>query len=68
MKEALDLLEPMTMDGKNFVRQGALIAQAMICIQQSEARNPLVWNMSMDESGGNVSEKLGRLRLWEVGR
>jgi hypothetical protein len=42
MKEALDLLEPMTTDGKNFVRQGALVAQAMICIQQSEAKNPLV--------------------------
>ena len=40
MQEALDLLEPMTTDSTDFVRQGALIAIAMVMVQQSEAQNP----------------------------
>ena len=35
-KEALALLEPMTNDPINFVRQGALISSALILIQQTE--------------------------------
>lgn len=35
-KEALALLEPMTNDPINFVRQGALIASSLILIQQTE--------------------------------
>nr|XP_012137027.1 PREDICTED: 26S proteasome non-ATPase regulatory subunit 1-like [Megachile rotundata] len=37
LKEAIALLDPMTNDPVNFVRQGALIASAMILIQQTEA-------------------------------
>jgi 26S proteasome regulatory subunit N2 len=37
LKEAIGLLDPMTNDPVNFVRQGALIASAMILIQQTEA-------------------------------
>lgn len=40
LKEALALLEPMTNDPVSFVRQGALIASAMILIQQTEALCP----------------------------
>ncbi|KAJ8892178.1 hypothetical protein PR048_004758 [Dryococelus australis] len=36
LKEAIGLLDPMTNDPVNFVRQGALIASAMILIQQTE--------------------------------
>ncbi|XP_018493833.1 26S proteasome non-ATPase regulatory subunit 1 [Galendromus occidentalis] len=39
-KEALALLEPMTNDPVNFVRQGALVATALVLLQQSEAVCP----------------------------
>ncbi|KAI6827202.1 26S proteasome regulatory complex, non-ATPase subcomplex, Rpn2/Psmd1 subunit [Hortaea werneckii] len=42
LDEAIDLLEPMTKDSVDFVRQGALIALAMIMVQQNEAMNPKV--------------------------
>ncbi|XP_019870758.1 26S proteasome non-ATPase regulatory subunit 1-like [Aethina tumida] len=43
LREAIALLEPMVMfDPVNFVRQGALIASAMILIQQTEATCPKV--------------------------
>ncbi|SPQ24575.1 96e17b70-f200-44bf-84dd-fbd187132eea [Thermothielavioides terrestris] len=42
LDEAIDLLEPMMKDPTDFVRQGALIALAMIMIQQTEAMNPKV--------------------------
>lgn len=38
-KEAIALLEPMTNDPINFVRQGALVASALILIQQTEGLN-----------------------------
>lgn len=41
-EEAIDLLEPMLKDPTDFVRQGALIALAMILIQQNDALNPKV--------------------------
>lgn len=41
-KEAINLLEPMTNDPVNYVRQGALIASAMIMIQQTEVICPKV--------------------------
>ncbi|SJX65388.1 probable RPN2-26S proteasome regulatory subunit [Sporisorium reilianum f. sp. reilianum] len=44
LNEAVDLLEPMTKDPVDFVRQGACIALAMIFIQQNEALNPRVNN------------------------
>lgn len=42
LQEALSLLEPMTNDPVNYVRQGALIASALILIQQTEATCPKV--------------------------
>ncbi|KAI9674873.1 MAG: proteasome regulatory particle base subunit [Trizodia sp. TS-e1964] len=42
LDEAIDLLEPMLKDPTDFVRQGALIALALILIQQNEAMNPKV--------------------------
>lgn len=36
LKEAISLLEPMTNDPVNYVRQGALIASALVLIQQNE--------------------------------
>ncbi|TYJ57313.1 hypothetical protein B9479_002046 [Cryptococcus floricola] len=40
LESAIDLLEPMTKDPVDFVRQGAYISLAMILIQQSEAASP----------------------------
>ncbi|KAF9888796.1 proteasome regulatory particle base subunit [Aspergillus nanangensis] len=42
LDEAIDLLEPMLKDSTDFVRQGALIALAMVLAQQNEAMNPRV--------------------------
>uniref|UniRef100_A0A8C5QQF6 26S proteasome non-ATPase regulatory subunit 1 n=1 Tax=Leptobrachium leishanense TaxID=445787 RepID=A0A8C5QQF6_9ANUR len=39
-KEAINLLEPMTNDPVNYVRQGALISSALIMIQQTEITCP----------------------------
>uniref|UniRef100_A0A673M0X8 26S proteasome non-ATPase regulatory subunit 1 n=1 Tax=Sinocyclocheilus rhinocerous TaxID=307959 RepID=A0A673M0X8_9TELE len=44
-KEAINLLEPMTNDPVNYVRQGALIASALIMIQQTEVTCPKVKGM-----------------------
>lgn len=41
-QEAIGLLDPMTNDPVNFVRQGALIASAMILVQQTEVTCPKV--------------------------
>lgn len=41
-KEAVSLLEPMLNDPVNFVRQGALVASALVLIQQTEILNPKV--------------------------
>ena len=41
-QEAINLLEPMTNDPVNYVRQGALISSALIMIQQSEVTCPKV--------------------------
>lgn len=38
--EAIEMLEPMTKDAVDYVRQGALIALAMILVQHSEAQTP----------------------------
>jgi hypothetical protein len=36
LKEAIALLEPLTIDAVDYVRQGALIAMAMVLVQQTE--------------------------------
>lgn len=38
MKDAVSLLEPMLSDPVDFVRQGAVIAMALVLIQQPESR------------------------------
>jgi len=40
VQAAVDLLEPMTNDPVDFVRQGALIALAMVLVQTSKAQEP----------------------------
>nr|GAT44102.1 predicted protein [Mycena chlorophos] len=42
LQDAVEILEPMTKDGVDFVRQGAFIALGMILVQQSEASVPAV--------------------------
>mmetsp|Transcript_62041 Transcript_62041/g.147835 ORF Transcript_62041/g.147835 Transcript_62041/m.147835 type:complete len:1013 (-) Transcript_62041:62-3100(-) len=42
LQEAIDLLEPMTKDATDFVRQGAMLALSMVMIQETEARSPKV--------------------------
>lgn len=42
LDEAIDLLEPMTKDSVDFVRQGAFISMAMILVQQNDATNSKV--------------------------
>ncbi|WFC98642.1 proteasome regulatory particle base subunit [Malassezia yamatoensis] len=42
---ALDLLEPLTKDSVDFVRQGACMALAMVLVQQNEVLNPRVSNV-----------------------
>lgn len=40
MQDAIEILEPMTKDSVDFVRQGAFIALGMILVEQSEASSP----------------------------
>lgn len=40
LQEAVDILEPMTKDPVDFVRQGAFIALGMVLVQQSETSSP----------------------------
>ncbi|KAL0575818.1 proteasome regulatory particle base subunit [Marasmius crinis-equi] len=40
LQDAVEILEPMTKDSVDFVRQGAFIALGMILLQQSEASSP----------------------------
>jgi hypothetical protein len=42
LSEAISLLEPLTSDVVDFVRQGALIAMAMVLVQTNESREPRV--------------------------
>lgn len=46
--EAISLLEPLTSDAVDFVRQGALIAMAMVLMQTTEARDPHVGNFRFE--------------------
>ncbi|KAJ3763062.1 D-isomer specific 2-hydroxyacid dehydrogenase [Lentinula raphanica] len=40
MQDAIEILEPMTKDSVDFVRQGAFIALGMVLLEQSEAASP----------------------------
>ncbi|KAI5122570.1 hypothetical protein M0805_004787 [Coniferiporia weirii] len=40
LQDAVEILEPMTKDPVDFVRQGALVALGMVLVQQSEASSP----------------------------
>lgn len=40
LQDAVEILEPMTKDSVDFVRQGAFIALGMVLVQQSEASSP----------------------------
>eukprot|EP01114_Cavostelium_apophysatum_P007838 TRINITY_DN2003_c0_g1_i1.p1 TRINITY_DN2003_c0_g1~~TRINITY_DN2003_c0_g1_i1.p1 ORF type:complete len:963 (-),score=285.53 TRINITY_DN2003_c0_g1_i1:59-2947(-) len=42
LKEAIDILEPLTSDAVDFVRQGALIGLSMILMQATKAQEPKV--------------------------
>lgn len=40
LQDAIEILEPMTKDSVDFVRQGAFISLGMILVEQSEASSP----------------------------
>jgi 26S proteasome regulatory subunit N2 len=42
LQEAVEILEPLSKDPVDFVRQGALVSLAMVLVQQTEAQNPKV--------------------------
>ncbi len=42
LKEAIDVIDPLCNDSADFVRQGALIAMAMVLMQSPESRTPEV--------------------------
>ncbi|GJE85724.1 26S proteasome regulatory subunit rpn2 [Phanerochaete sordida] len=42
LQDAIDILEPMTKDSIDFVRQGAYVALGMILVEQSEAVSPAI--------------------------
>ncbi|KAI5289843.1 proteasome regulatory particle base subunit [Ascosphaera aggregata] len=48
LSDAVELLEPMLKDSTDFVRQGALIALAMILVQQNESLNPRVTHIRQE--------------------
>lgn len=48
LREAIELLEPMMKDPVDFVRQGAMIALAMVMIQQNDKMNPKIKKIHQD--------------------
>ena len=42
LEEAITLLEPMTKDATDFVRQGAMLALSLVLVQETEVRQPKV--------------------------
>jgi len=60
IKDAIDLLEPLTTDVVDFVRQGALIALSMILIQQTKKQQPKVEQIKklMDEKIADKHEEV----------
>lgn len=57
-QEAINLLEPMTNDPVNYVRQGALIASALIMIQQTEVTCPKVSELPLKNKKKQKKETL----------
>lgn len=56
LKSALDVLEPLSTDAVDFVRQGATLAKSMILIQQNEKTYPKVKEFR-EKLGSTVSNK-----------
>ncbi|KAG7833936.1 hypothetical protein KL943_003232 [Ogataea angusta] len=56
LQAAIDVLEPLTKDATDFVRQGATIAKSMILIQQNEKTYPKVKEFR-EQLGKTVSNK-----------
>ncbi|KAL7145177.1 hypothetical protein ABFS83_07G062900 [Erythranthe nasuta] len=69
LSEAISLLEPLTSDAVDFVRQGALIAMAMVMLQISEAsdsrvgafRQKLEKNIIRDDKHEETLSKMGAI-------
>lgn len=65
-KEAIELLEPLMLDRTDFVRQGAMIAMAMVLIQFNEVNQPKVKEfrkniLELVASKGDTMTKLGAI-------
>ena len=50
LKDAINILEPLTADPVNYVRQGALLASALVLVNTSEALNPKVRKLVVNRS------------------
>ena len=57
-KEAIALIEPMTNDPVNYVRQGALVASALVLIQHTEVTCPKV---KEDSQTDTLQSELGKI-------
>ena len=70
LREAISLLEPMLTDNTDFVRQGALIAMALVMMQQPENRlGPL--RKRLDKIIKDKHEEVGRVlgvQIWRAHR
>jgi hypothetical protein len=57
MRSALDLLAPLLTDAVDFVRQGALIANALVLMQQPESKVscPVLCALSEVSNGSSIS-------------
>ena len=58
LREALSLLEPMLSDNTDFVRQGALIAMALVLMQQPENRL-VAFRKRLDKTIKDKHEEVG---------
>lgn len=67
MKEALNILEPMINDPVNYVRQGALLASAMVLVQQNDHSCPKLksfkelFTKTMSDKHEDVMVKFGAI-------
>ena len=67
MKEALSILEPMINDPVNYVRQGALLASAMVLVQQNDHMCPKLktfkdlFTKTMSDKHEDVMVKFGAI-------